>query len=117
MIATPAPDLLPRLLQRLSVQIREYILRRLMIFPLIIVGTSIIVFSLSRVGGNPIAIYIEHEMSAEEVAVTDRAPSAGPVTVVAPRSATVRLLMSLIATEACFTWTIMPPCRRGSAGG
>ena len=39
-----------------------------MIFPLIIVGTSIIVFTLSRVGGNPIAIYIEHEMSAEEVA-------------------------------------------------
>lgn len=49
-------------------QIREYILRRLMIFPLIIVGTSIIVFTLSRVGGNPIAIYIEHEMTPAEVA-------------------------------------------------
>lgn len=49
-------------------QIRDYILRRLLIFPLIIVGTSIIVFSLSRVGGNPVAIYIEHEMSAAEVA-------------------------------------------------
>ena len=49
-------------------QIRDYVIRRLMIFPLIIVGTSIIVFALSRVGGNPIAIYIEHEMSSEEVA-------------------------------------------------
>src|SRR5918996_5267390 len=49
-------------------QIREYLLRRLMIFPLIIVGTSIIVFGLSRVGGNPVAIYLEHEMSAAEVA-------------------------------------------------
>jgi ABC-type dipeptide/oligopeptide/nickel transport system permease component len=50
------------------VQIREYILRRLMIFPLIIVGTSIIVFTLSRVGGNPVAIYLEHEMTPAEVA-------------------------------------------------
>lgn len=49
-------------------QIREYIFRRLLIFPLIIVGTSIIVFSLSRVGGNPIAIYLEHEMTPAEVA-------------------------------------------------
>jgi len=49
-------------------QIREYLLRRLMIFPLIIVGTSLIVFTLSRVGGNPIAIYLEHEMSPAEVA-------------------------------------------------
>ncbi len=49
-------------------QIREYILRRLMILPLIVVGTSIIVFSLSRVGGNPIAIYLEHEMTPAEVA-------------------------------------------------
>jgi len=49
-------------------QIREYILRRLIILPLIVVGTSIIVFSLSRVGGNPIAIYLEHEMTPAEVA-------------------------------------------------
>jgi ABC-type dipeptide/oligopeptide/nickel transport system permease component len=49
-------------------QVRDYILRRLMILPLIVVGTSIIVFTLSRVGGSPIAIYLEHEMTAEEVA-------------------------------------------------
>ncbi len=49
-------------------QVRDYILRRLMILPLIVVGTSIIVFTLSRVGGSPIAIYIEHEMSPAEIA-------------------------------------------------
>ncbi|MPZ52611.1 MAG: ABC transporter permease subunit [Acidimicrobiia bacterium] len=54
-------------------QIREYILRRLLILPLIVVGTSIIVFGLSRVGGNPIAIYLEHEMTPAEVAeIEDR---------------------------------------------
>jgi peptide/nickel transport system permease protein len=50
------------------VQIREYVIRRLLILPLILVGTSIIVFALGRVGGNPIAIYLEHEMTAAEVA-------------------------------------------------
>jgi peptide/nickel transport system permease protein len=49
-------------------QIREYVIRRLLILPLILVGTSIIVFTLGRVGGNPIAIYLEHEMTPEEVA-------------------------------------------------
>lgn len=52
-------------------QIREYLLRRLMIFPLIIVGTSIIVFSLSRIGGNPVGIYLEHEMNQAEVAALE----------------------------------------------
>jgi peptide/nickel transport system permease protein len=49
-------------------QIREYVIRRLLILPLIVVGTSIIVFAIGRVGGNPIAIYLEHEMTREEVA-------------------------------------------------
>ncbi len=49
-------------------QIRDYVIRRLLILPLILVGTSIIVFTLGRVGGNPIAIYLEHEMTPEEVA-------------------------------------------------
>jgi peptide/nickel transport system permease protein len=49
-------------------QIREYVIRRLLILPLILVGTSIIVFTLGRVGGNPIAIYLEHEMTPAEVA-------------------------------------------------
>jgi ABC-type dipeptide/oligopeptide/nickel transport system permease component len=50
------------------VQIRDYVLRRLMVLPLLVVGTSIIVFSLTRIGGSPIGIYLSHEMSADEVA-------------------------------------------------
>lgn len=49
-------------------QVRDYIFRRLLILPLIVVGTSIIVFALSRVGGSPIGIYLEHEMTPAEVA-------------------------------------------------
>lgn len=49
-------------------QIRDYVLRRMLILPILIVGVSIIVFSLTRVGGSPIGIYLSHEMSAEEVA-------------------------------------------------
>lgn len=49
-------------------QVRDYVIRRLLILPLIVVGTSIIVFTLSRVGGSPIGIYLEHEMSQAEVA-------------------------------------------------
>lgn len=48
-------------------QIRDYILRRLMVLPILIVGTSIVVFALTRVGGSPIGIYLSHEMTAEEV--------------------------------------------------
>ena len=49
-------------------QIRDYILRRLMILPVLIVGVSIIVFVLTRVGGSPIGIYLSHEMTPDEVA-------------------------------------------------
>lgn len=49
-------------------QIRDYVLRRLLILPLLVVGTSIIVFTLTRVGGSPIGIYLSHEMNAAEVA-------------------------------------------------
>lgn len=49
-------------------QIRDYVLRRLMVLPLLIVGVSIIVFALTRIGGSPIGIYLSHEMSSEEVA-------------------------------------------------
>jgi ABC-type dipeptide/oligopeptide/nickel transport system permease component len=48
-------------------QIRDYILRRLMVLPILIVGTSIVVFSLTRIGGSPIGIYLSHEMSPAEV--------------------------------------------------
>ena len=33
-------------------QIRDYVLRRLMVLPLLIVGVSIIVFALTRIGGS-----------------------------------------------------------------
>jgi peptide/nickel transport system permease protein len=49
-------------------QIRDYILRRLMVLPILIIGTSIIVFALTRVGGSPIGIYLSHEMTPAEVA-------------------------------------------------
>lgn len=49
-------------------QIRDYVLRRLLVLPLLVVGASIIVFSLTRIGGSPIGIYLSHEMSADEVA-------------------------------------------------
>jgi len=48
-------------------QIRDYIIRRLMILPFLIIGTSIIVFALTRIGGSPIGIYLSHEMSPAEV--------------------------------------------------
>lgn len=53
-------------------QIRDYILRRLLVLPLLIVGVSIIVFALTRIGGSPIGIYLSHEMSSEEVAEIEK---------------------------------------------
>jgi peptide/nickel transport system permease protein len=49
-------------------QIKDYVLRRLMVLPLLVVGTSIIVFGLTRIGGSPIGIYLSHEMGPAEVA-------------------------------------------------
>jgi peptide/nickel transport system permease protein len=49
-------------------QIKDYVLRRLMVLPILIVGTSLIVFALTRVGGSPIGIYLSHEMTPDEVA-------------------------------------------------
>jgi ABC-type dipeptide/oligopeptide/nickel transport system permease component len=48
-------------------QIRDYVIRRILILPILIVGTSIVVFTLSRVGGSPIGIYLSHEMTAQQV--------------------------------------------------
>jgi ABC-type dipeptide/oligopeptide/nickel transport system permease component len=50
------------------VQIRDYLIRRLMILPILLIGVSLIVFTLSRVGGSPIGIYLSHEMTPDEVA-------------------------------------------------
>ena len=48
-------------------QLRDYIIRRLMVLPILILGVSIVVFTLTRVGGSPIGIYLSHEMTPEEV--------------------------------------------------
>ena len=49
-------------------QVRQYVIRRLIKLPLVLFAVTVIVFGLSRMGGNPIAIYIEHEMSPDEIA-------------------------------------------------
>lgn len=49
-------------------QIRDYVLRRLLVLPILALGVSIVVFSLTRIGGSPIAIYLSHEMTPEQVA-------------------------------------------------
>jgi peptide/nickel transport system permease protein len=48
-------------------QIRDYLIRRLMVLPILLIGVSIIVFALTRIGGSPIGIYLSHEMTPEEV--------------------------------------------------
>lgn len=48
-------------------QVREYIARRLLTLPILMFGVSILVFGLSRVGGSPIGIYIEHEMTPAQI--------------------------------------------------
>lgn len=53
-------------------QLRDYILRRLMVLPFLILGVSVIVFALTRIAGSPIGIYLSHEMSAEDVAELER---------------------------------------------
>ncbi|GFG50484.1 peptide ABC transporter permease [Mycolicibacterium agri] len=53
-------------------QVRDYVIRRLIKLPLVIVAVTIGVFMLSRIGGSPIAIYIEHEMSRDEIAALEQ---------------------------------------------
>jgi peptide/nickel transport system permease protein len=38
-----------------------------MVLPILLIGVSIIVFALTRIGGSPIGIYLSHEMTPEEV--------------------------------------------------
>ena len=48
-------------------KVRDYVIRRLLVLPLLVLITTIIVFGLMRVGGSPVGAYIEPGMSAEEV--------------------------------------------------
>ena len=46
-------------------QLRDYILHgNVMVLPFLIIGVSIVVFTLTRVGGSPIGIYLSHEDDA-----------------------------------------------------
>jgi peptide/nickel transport system permease protein len=49
-------------------QLRDYIIRRLLVLPFLMLGVSMVVFALTRVGGSPIGIYLSHEMTPAEVA-------------------------------------------------
>jgi peptide/nickel transport system permease protein len=49
------------------VKVRDYVIRRLLVLPFLVIVTTIIVFTLMRVGGSPIGAYIEPGMSEEEV--------------------------------------------------
>ena len=49
-------------------QVREYVVRRLLKLPLVLIAVTLLVFALSRLGGSPIGIYLQHDMSQEEVA-------------------------------------------------
>jgi ABC-type dipeptide/oligopeptide/nickel transport system permease component len=48
-------------------QIRDYVLRRLMLLPFLVVAATLIVFLLMRVGGSPLGVYLQPGMSQEEV--------------------------------------------------
>jgi ABC-type dipeptide/oligopeptide/nickel transport system permease component len=52
-------------------QIHQYVVRRLLKLPLVLLAVTIIVFGLSRLGGSPIAIYLQHDMSQAEVAALE----------------------------------------------
>lgn len=49
-------------------QIRQYVIRRLLLLPLIMLGVSVVVFTLTRFTGSPVGIYASPNMSPEQVA-------------------------------------------------
>ena len=48
-------------------KVRDYVLRRLLVLPFLVLVTTIIVFGLMHVGGSTVGAYIEPGMTAEEV--------------------------------------------------
>ncbi len=48
-------------------QVRDYVIRRLLKLPLMLFLVSIFVFGISRLGGSPIGIYLDHEQTPEQV--------------------------------------------------
>lgn len=47
---------------------RQYIVRRLLAFPVVVLAVSILVFILVRIGGSPIGLYLQPGMTQHEVA-------------------------------------------------
>lgn len=52
-------------------EIRDYVIRRIALLPVLLLGTSIIAFGLTRVGGSPIGVYLTTGMSQEEIAALE----------------------------------------------
>lgn len=48
-------------------QVRAYMIRRLLKLPLMLFLVSVFVFFVSRLGGSPIGIYLDHEQTPEQV--------------------------------------------------
>ena len=49
-------------------KMRTYIIRRLLLLIPVLLGVSVFVFSLTRIGGNPAAAYINERMTEEQIA-------------------------------------------------
>ncbi|GAA1691444.1 ABC transporter permease [Microcella alkalica] len=52
-------------------QVRDYLLRRLALLPLIMLGVSIVVFTLTRFTGSPVGIYASPNMTPDQVAALE----------------------------------------------
>jgi ABC-type dipeptide/oligopeptide/nickel transport system permease component len=52
-------------------QIRDYLLRRLALLPVIMLGVSVIVFTLTRFTGSPVGIYASPNISPDEIAALE----------------------------------------------
>jgi peptide/nickel transport system permease protein len=52
-------------------QIRDYLIRRLALLPVIMLGVSVIVFTLTRFTGSPVGIYASPNMSPDEIAALE----------------------------------------------
>ena len=48
-------------------KVRDYVVRRLLVLPFLVIVTTLIVFTLMRVGGSPIGAYIEPGMSEDQI--------------------------------------------------
>ena len=52
-------------------QVRDYLIRRLLLLPFIMLGVSIVVLTLTRFTGSPIGIYATPNMTPAEFAVLE----------------------------------------------